>query len=196
MMETPFPCRGSDPAIRFGFGYRCEIFLNEVAMRYRFSAVLPAVIALIVLAVVVHAAPPTAKKEMHEFELYPADKVKWQDGPPSLPKGAMIAVLEGDPNKEGPFVFRVKLPDGYTIPPHTHPKTERVTVIAGTFNIGMGDKFDEKASKAMPAGTYGHWPPGMKHFVWVKGETILQFHGMGPWSIQYLNPKDDPRNPK
>jgi len=60
-----------------------------------------------------------------------ADSLKWQDGPTSLPKGAKIAVLEDDPSKEGPFVFRVKVPDGYRIPPHTHPKTERVTVILG-----------------------------------------------------------------
>jgi len=123
----------------------------------------------------------------------PAELV-WKPGPPSLPKGAQIAVLEGDPGKEGPFVFRVKAPDGYRIPLHTHPKMERVTVIAGTFNIGMGDKFDEKATKAMPAGTYGYWEPGMKHFVGVKGETVVQFHGIGPWSIQYVNPGDDPRN--
>jgi quercetin dioxygenase-like cupin family protein len=108
----------------------------------------------------------------------------------------MIAVLEGDPTKEGPFVFRVKLPDGYRVPPHTHPKTERVTVISGTFNIGMGDTFDEKATKVMAAGTYGYWPAGMKHFVWAKGETVLQFHGTGPWSIQYVNPDDDPRKKK
>jgi quercetin dioxygenase-like cupin family protein len=105
----------------------------------------------------------------------------------------MIAVLEGDPSKEGPFVFRIKIPDGYRVPPHTHPKTERVTVISGTFNIGMGDKIDPTATRPMPAGTYGYWPSGMKHFVWAKGETVLQFHGMGPWSIQYLNPADDPR---
>ena len=79
-----------------------------------------------------------------KFETFPPADVKWQDGPASLPKGAKIAVLEGDPTKEGPFVFRVKVPDGYRIPPHTHPKTERVTVISGTFNIGMGDKCDEK----------------------------------------------------
>ena len=124
------------------------------------------------------------------------DGLKWKDGPPSLPEGAQIAVLEGDPSKEGPFVFRVKVPDGYRIPPHTHPKTERVTVIAGTFNIGMGDKFDQSASEAMPAGTYGYWEAGMKHFVWTKGETIAQFHGMGPWKIEYVNPADDPRNQK
>jgi hypothetical protein len=73
------------------------------------------------------------------FQTYPLTAIEWKSGPPSLPPGAQIAVLEGDPSKEGPFVFRVKVPDGYRIPVHTHPKTERVTVIAGTFNIGMGD---------------------------------------------------------
>ena len=130
------------------------------------------------------------------IELFPIDKIEWKSGPPSLPKGAQIAVLEGDPTKEGPFVFRVKAPDGYRIPVHTHPKTERVTVISGTFNIGMGDKFDQKATQAMPAGTYGFWEAGMKHFVWTKGETVVQFHGMGPWTINYVNPDDDPRNQK
>jgi Domain of unknown function (DUF4437) len=149
-----------------------------------------------VLSAVVHGEPPSASKEAGKFELYPADKVPWQDGPPSLPKGAKIAVLEGDPAKEGPFVFRLKLPDGYRVPPHTHPKTERVTVLSGTFHIRMGGRFDETATKPMPAGAYGHWPAGMKHFVWAEGETVLQFHGMGPWSIQYVNPEDDPRNRK
>jgi len=130
------------------------------------------------------------------FKLSPAAEIVWKEGPASLPKGAKIAVLEGDPSKEGPFVFRVKVPDGYRIPVHTHPKTERVTVIQGTFNIGMGEHFDEKMTKAMPVGTYGYWKTGMKHFVWTKGETIVQFHGEGPWSIQYVNPADDPRNAK
>lgn len=140
--------------------------------------------------------PPSPKHGDGGFQTFPASDIVWKDGPPSLPKGAQIAVLEGDPTKEGPFVFRVKVPDGYRIPPHTHPKTERVTVISGTFHIGMGDKFDPKATTAMPAGTYGFWEAGMKHFVWTKGETVVQFHGTGPWSIQYLNPDDDPRNQK
>jgi hypothetical protein len=124
------------------------------------------------------------------------DDLKWKDGPPSLPPGAKFAVLEGDPTKQGPFVFRVKLPDGYKIPPHTHPKPERVTIISGTFNLGMGDTFDEKKGEALPAGTYGMWPGGMKHFVWVKGETVVQFHGDGPWVMNYVNPADDPRKGK
>jgi hypothetical protein len=108
----------------------------------------------------------------------------------------LIAILEGNPNKEGPFVFRLKIPDGYRVPPHTHPKMERVTVISGTFNIGMGEEFNQDATMPMPAGTYGYWQPGMAHFVWAKGDTVLQFHGTGPWSIKYINPADDPRKGK
>jgi quercetin dioxygenase-like cupin family protein len=161
-----------------------------------FATSLAGISALLLSAPFRHGTPAIAQEESTDIELFSADKIKWQQGPPSLPKGAMIAVLEGDPNKEGPFVFRVKVPDGYRVPPHTHPKTERVTVISGTFNIGMGDKFDQKVTRIMDAGAYGYWPAGMKHFVWAKGETVLQFHGTGPWSIKYVNPDDDPRKTK
>jgi quercetin dioxygenase-like cupin family protein len=124
------------------------------------------------------------------------DEIEWKTAPPSLPPGAKIAVLEGDPAKEGLFTMRALLPDGYSIPPHTHPGVEHVTVITGTLNIGMGEKFDKSMTQPMPAGTFGYWPAGMKHFAWAKGETILQVHGMGPWGIQYVNPSDDPRNQK
>ena len=128
--------------------------------------------------------------------VHPPKEVRWQAGPPSLPPGAEFAVLEGDPSKPGPFVFRVKVPDGYRIPPHTHPKPERVTILAGTFHLGMGETFDATKGEALPVGTYGTWPAGMKHYVWVEGETIVQFHGEGPWVIEYLNPDDDPRKKK
>jgi quercetin dioxygenase-like cupin family protein len=128
-----------------------------------------------------------------EATIYPAAEIKWQPGPPSLPSGAKVAVLEGDPTKEGPFTMRLMFPDGYKIPPHTHPKTERVTVISGMLNLGMGEKFDESAGHQLPAGTFGFWPAGMKHFAWASGETIIQLHGIGPWVINYLNPADDPR---
>ena len=92
--------------------------------------------------------------------------------------------------------MRLKFPDGYEIPPHTHPKVEHVTVISGTFNLGMGERFDKAKSEPMPAGTFGFWPSGMKHFAWAKGETVVQLHGTGPWAINYLRPEDDPRNAK
>ena len=152
--------------------------------------------SLIVLSLAVFTMPALAEDHGEGMTLNLPNKLNWKSGPPSLPKGAQIAILEGDPSKEGPFVFRVKVPDGYIIPPHTHPKMERVSVIAGTFNIGMGLKVDKEATRAMPAGSYGFWEPEMEHFVWVKGETIAQFHGMGPWTINYVNPDDDPRNQK
>jgi quercetin dioxygenase-like cupin family protein len=139
---------------------------------------------------------PTSTGLNDSATIHPADRITWQVGPPSLPPGAKFAVLEGDPAKDGFFTMRLRLPDGYKIPPHTHPKVEHVTVISGTFNFGMGDKFAQAATQAMPAGTFGFWPAGMKHFAWAKGETVLQLHGIGPWKIEYVNPADDPRKPK
>ena len=36
-----------------------------------------------------------------EMSLYPTAEIQWKDGPASLPAGAKVAVLEGDPAKEG-----------------------------------------------------------------------------------------------
>jgi hypothetical protein len=157
---------------------------------------LSGVLALVVSAAAI--APVLADGEKGEMGLsvYPPTSVNWGSGPASLPPGARLAVLEGNPAAEGPFVMRLKLPDGYRIPPHTHPKPERVTVISGTFHMGMGDKFDVSKGTAMPAGTFGTWAPGMKHFVWTTGETVIQLHGTGPWVIEYVNPADDPRKAK
>ncbi len=159
---------------------------------------LPALPAAIAAVVAFTGGLPARDDKMGAMEaaVHRPDALAWTDGPASLPPGAKLAVLEGDPTKPGPFVFRVKVPDGYRIPPHTHPKPERVTVIAGTFHIGMGDTFDAAKGKGMPAGSYGTWPAGMRHFVWVKGETVVQFHGDGPWTITYVNPADDPRTAK
>src|SRR5438128_2892324 len=120
------------------------------------------------------------------------ESLQWQEGPASLPPGAKIAVLDGDPNKAGPFVMRFKFPDGYRVAPHTHPKPERVTVISGVLQIGMGDKYDAAKTEPMPAGTFGTWPAGMKHFGWFKGETVIQLHGDGPWTGNYVDPAGDP----
>ena len=131
-----------------------------------------------------------------DHEIVVPDEIKWVDGPASLPAGAKMAILEGDPTKEGPFLLRVKMQDGFKIMPHTHAKEERVTVLAGTLYLGMGEKFDEKGAKEMPTGSYGRTAAGMKHFGFMKGETILQLHGEGPWTVVYVNPADDPRNQK
>jgi quercetin dioxygenase-like cupin family protein len=97
---------------------------------------------------------------------------------------------------EGPFTLRLQLPDGFSIPPHWHPAVEHVTVISGTFNLSMGEKFDKSGGRALSAGAFAFMPPGMRHFAWTTGETVIQLHGTGPWKINYVNPADDPRKPK
>lgn len=131
-----------------------------------------------------------------EMAVFLPANVQWKDGPGSLPAGAKFAILEGDPTKEGVFTMRLTLPDSFKIPPHWHTNVEHVTVLSGMFNIGMGEKFDQSATREMPAGTFGFWPAGMRHFAWAKGETVLQLHGVGPWTITYVNPGDDPRKKK
>lgn len=127
--------------------------------------------------------------------LYASSELPWKDAA-ALPPGAKIAVLEGDPSKDGLFVMRILLPDGFHIPPHTHPKTERVTVLSGTFHLAMGERLNRSDSRPLPAGSFGFWPAGMKHTAWAEGETTIQLHGIGPWVINYVNPADDPRNKK
>jgi quercetin dioxygenase-like cupin family protein len=131
-----------------------------------------------------------------DMRLYPPTTVEWKAGPAALPPGAKMAALEGDPTKEGPFVVRFQFPDGYHVAPHTHPKTERVTVISGTLLLAIGEALDRSSAKKLPAGSFGYWPAGMKHTAWSEGETVIQLHGTGPWQINYVNPADDPRNAK
>jgi quercetin dioxygenase-like cupin family protein len=89
--------------------------------------------------------------------------------------------------------MRVSFPDGYRIAPHFHPAAEQVTVLQGTYRWGIGEKFDAAALKSLPAGSFAVMPPGAHHFVQVKGPTITQVSGMGPWKVIYVNPADDPQ---
>ena len=92
--------------------------------------------------------------------------------------------------------MRLKMPDGYRIPPHSHPRVEHVTVISGTAKVGMGDTFDESKMNSFAAGSFAAIEPGVHHYAMASGETIIQLHGMGPWAINYANPNDDPRKKK
>ena len=136
------------------------------------------------------APPPSTPSAESGF--YASTDLPWKDAL-ALPAGAKLAVLEGDPATEGPFTMRIRLPDGFHIPPHTHPKTERVTILSGTFHVAMGERLERSAARALPTGSYGFWPAEMKHAAWAQGETIVQVHGIGPWAIKYVNPADDPR---
>jgi quercetin dioxygenase-like cupin family protein len=136
---------------------------------------------------------PAAKTE---HTVFAAADLKWSDGPPSLPAGAKVAVLNGDPKQPGAFTIRLQFPTGFKVPPHTHPTAEHVTVISGTLGLGHGAKFDEAAVHEMTAGGFAVMPAGMEHFAWCKSECVVQVHAMGPFEIKYVNPADDPRQAK
>lgn len=121
----------------------------------------------------------------------PAD-LKWADVP-SLPPGAKLAVIEGPMSEAVPFTVRIRVPANYRIPSHWHPAVERVTVLSGTFHMGLGDKLDMQKSMPVVAGGMMILQPKTPHFAWTSEETVVQLHGTGPWGVTYVNPADDPR---
>lgn len=127
----------------------------------------------------------------HEAAVQP-DAIKWT-APAAYGKGAQFAVLQGDPAKEGWYVVRLKVPAGFKIAAHTHPNDENVTVLSGSFNIGTGDKLDERKGQRIKTGGFSFVPKNMRHYAWFTEDTVIQLHGMGPQGITYVNPEDDPR---
>jgi quercetin dioxygenase-like cupin family protein len=106
-------------------------------------------------------------------------------------KGCELAPVSGDPNADGaPFVIRLRCADGAKIPPHWHPTDENVTVLRGTFLVGMGETFDETKLQTMNVGNFLSLPKEMRHFGLCRGETIVQVHGSGPFKVNWVNPAD------
>ena len=143
--------------------------------------------------VVLFCATIFAAAQAPPKNVYSPDQIKYGPAPPMLPAGAQMAVLEGDPaGSTGDFTIRVKLPDGYRIAPHWHPKRENVTVISGSFKVGMGDSFDASKMNTFSAGSFAYLDPSMHHYGMAVGETVVQVHGAAPFQINYVNPGDDP----
>ena len=141
---------------------------------------------------VTFAAGPVFGQSTHV--LVPADKVQW--GPaPGLPAGAQIAVLEGNPSEKGAVTLRLRFPANYNIPPHWHSMTERLTVLSGTFNVGMGDKLDRNAGQTLEPGGFVSLPATMHHFAWTTTPTVVQVNLEGPFDVFYVNPSDNPQTP-
>lgn len=151
----------------------------------------PFVACVIGTALVLGSTATSAEAPDHRMVL-PAD-LKWNDVP-SLPPGAKIAVIEGPMNEAVTFTVRLKFPADYRIPAHWHPAVERVTVLSGTFHMGVGDKLDPQRSMALPPGGVMILQPKTHHFAWNKEEVVVQLNGVGPWGITYVNPADDPRS--
>ncbi|MEO8505616.1 MAG: cupin domain-containing protein [Acidobacteriota bacterium] len=154
--------------------------------------------AILVLTVAVCAQAdtpaPAAAAPMSHIVVMP-NLIVWGPPPPGLPPGSKAAILVGNPGVEGPYTLRALMPNGYKVPLHWHPTAENLTVISGILHIGMGETADPAKTVALGAGGFAVMDANMKHWVWAEGETVLQVHGNGPFSITYVNPADDPRQP-
>ncbi len=107
----------------------------------------------------------------------------------AMPAGQWVEKVSGDFSKPGePFVFRIHQDAGYITLPHVHPIDEHITVVKGTWSLGMGRRFNQSALELMETGTYGMAPKNMAHFAWSKTETILQVHGIGPFTSTVVEP--------
>ena len=146
--------------------------------------------------VVVVLAVAGAAFAQHPHVLVPADQVKWGPAPPALPAGAQISVLEGDPGQKGAITLRLQFPANYTVPPHWHSMTERVTVLSGALHVGMGDTLDRQRSQALQPGGFASLPAKMHQYAWTATPTVVQINLEGPFDIFYVNPDDDPQRKK
>ena len=151
---------------------------------------MPRLLLLIALTLALVAPPTLAQAPLHTVTM--PDTLKWVE-PPTYP-GARLAMVQGDPAKDGPFTYRAKFPGNYKIPPHFHKAIENVTVMSGTFYLGVGPKFDAGTGQAIPAGGFLSVPATHPHYAWTTAEeTLVRVHGVGPTDITFVNPTDDPR---
>lgn len=124
----------------------------------------------------------------------PGPQLNWGPAPAVFPPGAEMAVLEGNPSTAAEFTVRLRMPDGYRIPPHTHPTDENVTVISGAFKVGMGTAFIADSMMTLAAGGFVTAPAGHAHYAAAKGATVVQVHALGPFALTYVNPSDMPHS--
>jgi quercetin dioxygenase-like cupin family protein len=122
-----------------------------------------------------------------------APAFNWGPAPAVFPAGVRMAVLQGDPSQPAYFTVRLELPAGTRIYPHFHPTDEYLTVISGTFQVGMGDTLDAAKTKVMLAGAFGTVGANMHHYAIARTKTVVQVSAMGPFVLTYVNPKDQPQ---
>jgi len=145
-------------------------------------------LALVVAATVAAQGPAVAA----DTPLQSAKDVKWGAPPPVFPAGAKFAVIWGDPGSTGLVTVRLEMPAGYKIASHYHPTDEHVTVLKGTFSIGMGDVVDKAHALTLSAGGYGVAMANMHHYAYTTTGATIQVHMQGPFAMTYVNPADDP----
>jgi len=115
-----------------------------------------------------------------------ADEMPYGPGPTAVPFACEMAVLEGSPDAEGLFTIRLRTREPWVMPPHSHPRAERVTVLSGSIHVGLGSAVDKDTSASFVAGDYYVNAPGVVHYVWTDEPVEIQITGMGPWEVHPL----------
>jgi quercetin dioxygenase-like cupin family protein len=152
--------------------------------------------ALLLLCGGASAAEPAAPAGASDHVMLRAGEVAWGDPPPFLRRGAQFARVAGDPGTAGSvFVIRLNLPAGYRIARHWHPGDEHVTVLQGALTLSMGEAA-KAHSETFGPGDYVLLPARMQHEASTTAGAVVQLHGMGPFALDYVDPKDDPRHDK
>lgn len=147
------------------------------------------VLVLVLVAAPARADAPSAATTTKTTSKTPttiqidASAVPWKPAPPSMPKGTMLAVLEGDPKSDGIFTMRMKIPPGFALPAHTHPRDERITVLEGSVFVGLGDVVDKTKGRKFEKGAFYVTPTPLPHFIWSDEGATLQITGSGPWEV-------------
>ena len=149
---------------------------------------------LIALSLLSALGTGSAARAQHEHVFQNRQDVKWEEAPPFLPPGAKVAVLQGNPGEKGLFTVRAMLPANYKIPAHSHPTDEHVVVLSGALYMGMGDKLNPDAGRALRPGGFALVPAKKHHFAYTKEPTMIVVYAMGPFEFIYVSPADDPRN--
>jgi len=146
---------------------------------------LAAAVTMTIIAAVT-SAMTWAKQDKKEIVAVTPEQVRWFT-PPYYKDGRQRAQLYGDSSQGGAWVDRVKIPAGGHVLAHTHPHDEMVTVIAGTWYLGEGEKFDPDKLKGYPQGSFIVIPAGLPHFVAAKeSPVVVQVSGTGKFITDYL----------
>lgn len=138
-----------------------------------------------------HAPTPTTMvfDTVSAMGMTAGSSVAWSDlKVPGFAPGAKMTVIHGDPSGAGDYTMRLQFPDGYQFPVHWHPKAEHVTVLSGTFLLGMGTQVNASALKTYQPGDFLYLPAKNTHFGGAKGATVIQLHGIGPFAINLGTP--------
>ena len=144
--------------------------------RYRLTSWLGAALVCAAAATVVSSF--AAEDDKGFVTLLPRDIV-YQPNPAG--SGPEIAVIAGDPTKEGFYIIRARFAPGVTSQPHSHPGDRHVTVIAGTWWAGKGAERDMSKTTPLGVGSYMLHPAGEIHYDGAKDvEAIVEIKGMGP----------------